>query len=438
MGSFSTVRAIPKVEIKDVWYSTPSNFATVLQYITSAEGASRIATFLELYDYLVKVLNSYELSVDKLAQIFNEPSLPASYCVKLITHPNMSFQRVIDMLYNPYLSADKEQSILYALVDSGYYGLLLDILTYNAPSYTIRYNTTWTSGVNIVKNLTLQANLTLSTGPAVIIADTISSTGSIYSGWIKGSGGTPGAPGAGRGGDGRGGIIILAKTITTLGYVYCIGGNGGSASTVSASGGGGNGGGGLFYEVSGYPAGIGGNGGGTVGPGSKNGGGGGGMSYAPGGSGGVASVVTFNTLKDLVVELLKMACDWWLINVVGKTPTTYKTFPLLGGSGGGGGGARVGSMASGGGGGGGGQIVVFAINMGSAVLYAMGGRGGNGGYEGAVDCGGGGGGGGLVYVAYKTLSGTITADVSGRGGGSGDYGYSGASGTSGSVLTSAI
>jgi len=335
------------------------------------------------------------------------------------------------------LTADRTQAILYSMVDNGYYDEVLAAITADASDQTYSTSTSLSTGVNRYRSLSIASGvtLTLNAGPGVIIADTISNSGTIASGWVKGSGGSAGASGAGAGGAGRGALIILARNLTT-GTVTADGASGGNGSTVAASGSGGAGTGGALLELVALPAGTGGTGGGAGGSGAKNAGGGGGYSTQKGGAAGAASVTTLGDARSLLVEILKAACDWWLVNVAGKTPTATKPFPSLGGSGGGGGAAYDGYCAGGGGGGGGGQVIIYATSLTAGTVSAKGGNGGNGGSEGTADAGGGGGGGGTVYIMYRKLSGTITIYVSGGAGGTGDA--AGSAGSTGSYLITAV
>lgn len=323
------------------------------------------------------------------------------------------------------MAANDAQSVLYQLVDQatfeylnvGIYNLLIDILTYNASDETISSSKSTNAGVYYRKNLTINSGVTLTanTGPGVIIANTLTNNGAIVSGWVKASGGSGGGGNTNRGGNGRGGLIILTKNIT-IGSIRANGENG-LTGTTGYTGAGGNGSVGRFWIVSGHSIPSGGNGG-RCGSGYPNGGGGGAspIEYC-GGNGGSASVTTFNNAKDLLSDILKCACDWWLVNVLGKTPSSVKSFPYLGGSGGGGGGSVAGNWG-GGGGGGAGQIIVFGLNVTAGTLEAKGGNGARDYYS----YGGGGGGGGLIYIFCRSLSGTNTFNVSGGAGGTGYHG----------------
>ncbi len=375
------------------------------------------------------VLNSSSITVGRIASIFNSPIISLTTIVNILARPEIAVTRVRDILSNANLPPDRAQSILYSWVDIGYRDRLLEVITYGAPNANITSTTTLTTGVNRYNNLSISSGVTLNigAGPGVLITNTLTNSGTIASTWIRGAGGT----GAASGGAGRGDIIIFARSIT-VGTINSNGTNGGNA--VNAAGAGYDGGAGGFWEVSGYPAGIGGNAY-AGGRGYKNAGGGGygcyGVNCWYGGNGGNATVTTYTSLASLVSEMFKCLCDWWLINVLGRTPTTYKTLPSLGGSGGGGGAANAG-----GGGGGGGQVIVIGNSVTAGTINARGGNGGNGdpanyGY------GGGGGGGGLIYVAYNSLTGTFTTSVAGGAGGTGYY-ANGYPGTAGSVLITSV
>jgi hypothetical protein len=359
----------------------------------------------------------------------------------LFSSPSVPLSNVLAVLQSPNLSGAAARDILSAMVDAGYYDKVLAIMTLGRPDASYTASTTLTTGINIFRNLSIGTGVTLTLGasPCVLVADTITNSGTITTNVIKAAGGAPAVSGAGAGGGGRHGIIILARSLT-VGTISANGAGGAAGSTVAASGAGGAGAGGLFWEIQGYPAGTGGKGGSEFGgAGSKNAGGGGGgptniagTGYY-GGGGGAASVVTYASPASLLADLFKPIIDYWVANVLAKSVPLPRAVPALGGSGGGGGGAYDGYSAGGGGGGGGGQIVVYATSITAGTITASGGPGGSGGAEGSFDTGGGGGGGGVIYVFYKSLSGTFSFNVAGGGGGGGDI--AGAAGTAGSAAT---
>jgi hypothetical protein len=364
---------------------------------------------------------------DPTATLFTSSAIPAS--------------NIAEVLRSPNITGDAVQSILYRMTDNKQYDRVIELMTTIQPDQTFSASTTLTTGVNFFRNVSIASGVTLTLGasPCLLVADTISNSGTITTNVVKGAGGVPGGS-AGAGGPGRHGIIILARSLTT-GTIRADGGAGVNGTAGTTSGSGGAGGGGLFWEISGYPAGTGGTGGGPSGytaAGSKNAGGGGagfaaGTAIA-GGPGGSASVVTYSTPLSLSTDLFKSVIDTWITSVLGKSLTTPRAVPALGGSGGGGGGAYL-SSNGGGGGGGGGQILVYGTTITAGTITAVGGSGGNG-AGGGFPGGGGGGGGGIIYVFYKSLSGTFSFSVAGGAGGTGSY--TGTAGTAGSAATFAV
>jgi hypothetical protein len=404
---------------------------------------SYIAKFKALDPKVARVFGNAELlvdvgllSIDDVARYCSSvlsASVIANYCEKLFStsfyiqlflNSNLTAAKAASILSDTNMSTNRAQSILYYMVDNGYYDRLLDILTVNAPNASYTSNITLSTGVNVYRNLNVGSSvtLTLGAGPAVIIANTITNNGTITSGWVKATGGAGGAVGAGSGGNGTGGLIILARNITT-GTIKADGGAGESGSTVGSSASGKAGAAGLFWTIGSDTVPSGGNGGGSyAGVGRPNGGGGGGYNNSfVGGNGGNASTTSFTDELSLLKELLKATADWWLVNVANRSPTSTKSFPSFGGSSGGGGAAVDMYCANGGGGGGAGEIIIYGTSVTAGTVTAIGGAGGNGGIEGIADSGGGGGGGGVIYVLYKTLSGTFSFNVSGGAAGIGDY-----------------
>jgi hypothetical protein len=195
-----------------------------------------------------------------------------------------------------------------------------------------------------------------------------------------------------------------------LGTINVAGSPGGTGSGVALNGN--NGVGGVFFILSGVAIPLGGTGavGSYAGAGGHNGGGGGGTGYTAG-AGGNATVNSFSSPNDMVTYILQGLSNWWLINVVGKTPSSTTPLTYMYGSGGG---VGAGDVSNGGGGGGGGELVVYGYDVVSGSIIAVGGTGCGG------TVGGGGGGGGLVFMFYGATSGSITANVAGgigQGGG---------------------
>jgi len=425
--------------VRDVIQLKPlidANYITIddlANYINSYGDLSFLAgllfyAFLLNYgsSFVVQILNSSKLSADRIADIINS----AGYDI---------LNRIKTVLTDASLSADKIQAILYSMVDKGYYQRLIELFTFDASSQNITANTTWTTGVNRLYQLTISSGVTLILNalPNVIIADTIINNGVITSG-IQNNGGAGGG-GGGKGGGGTQGIIILAKTIT-IGTINANGESGANGGVGTASASGSDGGGGVLWLISGYNAGNGGDGA-PIGINTSGGGGGGGQSGGAkgnlAGSGGFASVTSFADAISLLKEILKAVSDWYIVNILSKKPTSTKSIPNLYGSGGGGGATNLAICANsgGGGGGGGGEIIIFGITVNAGAVNA---KGGNGGAGGDTTCtgGGGGGGGGVIYVFYKTLNGTFTFNVDGGAGGSGAF--AGGSGTKGSAVSFAV
>jgi len=353
------------------------------------------------------ILSDVNMSASKAATVLNDVNIPVSKAVAILSDVNMSASKAAAILNDVNLSVNKTQSILYSMVDQRSYDKLLKIIASNAPDASYTANTTLSAGVNRYKNLSIVPGVTLTLGarPGVIIADSITNRGAITSGWIM-SGGGAGACGGGNGGGGRGAVIILASNID-VGTVISNGVDGENSTGFTCTAAGSPGGAGNFWLISGDSVPNGG-GGEIGGAGNPNGGGGGGN----GGAGGSANVLTFTDAPSLLNNLFKAVCDWWLVNVMNKTPSSTVSIPSLGGSGGGGAGAsNSGNVyyGGGGGGGGGGQIIIYGTSITAGSVQA---KGGNGGIP--VKAGyGGGGGGGIIYVFYKSLSGTFTYDVSG-------------------------
>ena len=415
-------------------------------------GAKILASARITADKVASIMNSPGISTDKCASILNDASFPVPRVASVLNSANISVSRVADILgsanidpskarnilADPSIHANKVQSILYTMVDKGYYDRLIQIMASGAPDASITANTTLTAGVNRYRSLTIASNvtLTLGAGPGVLIADTITNNGTIRSGWYKASGGAQ-YDYAGPGGRGAGAIIILARSMT-IGTVDATGegGGGSSSSAGNFTGNGGNGGAGLFWAISPdtvVRGGHGGGGGAYDGRGNPNAGGAGGACSSYGGSAGSVTIISFTSATALLNELLKAVVDWWIVNILGKTPSSTKSIPSLGGSGGGGGGSYSSygcAGGGGGGGGGGGEIIVYSTGVVAGNLRA---RGGNGGYGYWDGNGGGGGSGGIIYLYYRSMTGTNTFDVSGGAGGGMYYRNAGVNGSPGSA-----
>jgi hypothetical protein len=398
-------------------------------------------------DKIASIIDSYNISANRVASILGDPNISVSRVALILNSQYISPSKVALVLYdanittskaqqiltNTNMTASKAQSILYSMVEQGFYNKLIDVITLNAPNASYTSNTTLSTGVNRYRNLSIASGVTLTLGaePGVIVAYSVTNNGTIASGWVKGAGGSPGHSGGGTGGVGRGAVVILANSIA-IGTVTSNGSNGtngGSAVCVSS---GYSGGSGNFMLISGDFIPYGGDGGCPyIGTGKPNGGGGGGTNYVwgstpiRGGNGGDATAVIYQNSQSLLTYLFKPICDWWLVNVVNKTPSVTISIPSLGGSGGGGGGTVCSECSGGGGGGGGGQIIIYGANVTAGTVQAKGGNGGAGYNNTCTGCYGGGGGGGVIYILYRNLTGTFTYTVSGgtgaRAGGTGIF-----------------
>jgi len=331
--------------------------------------------------------------------------------------------------------ADTMQDILYDCS----WKTVLEIILHDADDLTVSTDLTLT-GINRYNNVTVDSGITLTMGgqPSVLICNKLLNDGTISKTATGGDGGAPFvAPGAG--GKGGGGLIIICKTLDNNSTIQANGENGEAGSTTTDTGGGSAGADGRLERIGTDTAGSGGKGGGSYGGAGNLGGGGGGDvgSLGEGGAGGSVTYVDNDNAAKLVEKIKKAAADWWLQNVVGKTPSSVADFPDIYGAGGGGGGDYDGRDDNGGGGGSGGEIIILCSELdNTGTIEANGGTGGNGGTEGDEDAGGGGGGGGIVYALYETLTNEGTLRALGGAGGTGDH--NGNAGTDGTARAIAI
>jgi len=373
---------------------------------------------------LINIAPSYPTSVAQLLSL-----MPSSVLANINAYLNVPSTTLNQVISNAALSATAAQVILYYLAQNYYYNEWVNTVTANAGSTTISTNVTVVSPL-YSQNLTVASGVTVTCGTTTcfFVAQSFNNYGTIVNPY--GASGAP-SPGAdiGNGGTGGGGIVVIAVT-ATLGNLNVAGLPGGVGNSGAAAGvNGGGGGAGVFYVVTGVvvPVGGSGAGGGNAGPAGVNGGGGGGSGSYGGGGGGSATLNAFASANSMLTYIMQGLSDWWLIKVVGKVPSSTTPLVFMYGSGGGSGGgvAATGKAGGGGGGGGGGEVVVYAFNVVSGTINAVGGTGGN-----SPLSGGGGGGGGLVFVFYGATSGNLTASVNGGiGGDIGGTGLAGANGT---------
>jgi len=376
------------------------------------------------------------VSRQKLAEIATSTSVPVTSLLSFIN--------------NAALSGDAAQGLLYGLAENYYYNKWLQAVTYNAPtSVTFSTNAVISTNVLIAQNITIASGVTVTCGTTTcfFIAQSFNNQGTIVNPYGAPSGNAVGGDwGSGAGGTGGGGIVVIAYT-AAMGTINVNGANGVAPSTSPGcyqgicSYPGYWGVGGAFALLSGMSVPLGGTGGTFGAPyagvGNPNGGGGGNSSSGgEGGGGGSATVYSFSSGNDLVTYVIQGISDWWLQNVIGKTPSSVTPLLFIYGSGGGGGASNAtGYYGGGGGGGGGGEVVVYGYNVIAGTVFANGGNGGVGSTGGlGQGAGGGGGGGGILLVFYGPggLDGQISFEAVGGSGGlyaTNSYAWAGQSGT---------
>jgi len=401
-------------------------------YYTGQVSATQVAAFID------NVIRNYGL-VGALANfIANNPYnlWTTNFVVSLVANPYLTTTSFIMLLSNGAMSGNNAQSILYGLAQNYYYNRWIQTVTYNAPtSVTFTTKATLSTNVLIAQNITIASGVTVTCGTTTcfFVAQSFNNYGTIVS---LGAAGAP-SPGAniGNGGTGGGGIVVIAIT-ATLGNLNVAGSPGGVGNSGATAVSGGGGGAGVFYVVTGVVVPMGGSGAGfsgNAGVAGVNGGGGGGSGSYAGGAGGSATLYAFASANSMLTYIMQGLSDWLLINVLGKAPSSTTPLVYMYGSGGGAGaGVTVsGNAGGGGGGGGGGEVVVYAFNVVSGTINAVGGTGG-----GSPGSGGGGGGGGLVFVFYGATSGNLTVSV--NGGIGGDIGTTGLAGANGTLYIAAV
>jgi len=408
-------------------------------YFAGQVSATQVAAFLD------NLVLNYGLAGPVAAAISASPY--GLWSTNFVTQvmPYMSATSIAQVLYSGQTDANRAQLILYTLAQSYYYNKWIYTVTVNAPSsITFSTNATLSTNVLIAQNITIASGVTVTCGTRTcfFIAQSFNNYGTIVA--YGAPGGVPAtSANANYGGTGGGGIVVIAAT-AALGTLNVSGNPGGNAAYYD-SGAGGAGAAGVFYVVTGVTVPIGGTGGGVsagydVGIPSYNGGGGGGSTSYAGGAGGNATVNVFSSPNAMVTYMLQGLSDWWLINVLGKAPTSTTPLIYFYGSGGGAGGATYSVQAGGGGGGGAGEVVVYGYDIVSGGINAVGGTGG-GGFScmGCVATGGGGGAGGLVFIFYGATSGSVTANLAGGAGGVGNTSpANGLSGSTGVLYIAAV
>jgi len=413
-------------------------------YYAGQVSATQVAAFID------NVIRNYGMVAAVVTFISNNPYnlWTTNFVANMAINPYLSATSLNMLLSNVYMPANYAQFLLYYLAQNYYYNKWIETVTANAPSITFSANATISTSPLIAQSITIASGVTVTCGTRTcfFVAQSFNNQGTVVA---HGAPGGTSASGA-YGGTGGGGIVVIAIT-AALGTLNLSGSPGGNASTYSLSATGYAGSGGVLYYLTGMAVPLGGTGGFVIpggavvsGAGGYNGGGGGGSAGPngnyPGAPGGNATVYSFSSPNAMVTYILQGLSDWWLINVLGKAPSS--TTPLLTfyGSGGGGGSVSTGVSSGGGGGGGGGEVVVYGYNILSGTINAAGGNGGNGtGASGQSYGGGGGGGGGLVFILYGATSGSVTANVAGGAGGVGSTSpYNGAAGANGTAYIAKV
>jgi hypothetical protein len=439
-----TPRSLTDIQnlVNAIQNNNPSLISAIsdLQYVPAPYFAGQVS-LTQVAAFIDNVVRNYSM-VNPIANfIANNPYnlWTTNFVSSLAANPYLSGTSLNMLLSNVNMPANYAQFLLYYLAQNYYYNKWVQTVTASAPSITFSANATISTSPLIAQSITIASGVTVTCGTRTcfIITQSFNSQGTIVA--YGAIGGTPASSGAAAGGTGGGGIAIIAVT-AALGTVNVAGSPGGNGVTLAYTEGGLTGVGGLFAILSGMTIPIGGTGGAsdsvpTWGAAGYNGGGSGGGGEPSGGVNGVnggnaTAAYSFASASSMLTYILQGVSDWWLLNVVGKAPSS--TTPLLVFYGSGGGSASYGSgyVGSGSGGGGGGEAIIYAFNIISGTVNAAGGAGGNStGYSG----GGGGGGGGLVFILYGATSGSVTANVAGGAGGVSStgtyYGATGASGT---------
>jgi len=410
-----------------------------LQYVPVPYYAGQ-ASLTQVAAFIDNAIRNYGL-VNPIANfIANNPYnlWTTNFVASLAANPYLTATSLNMLLSNFNMTANSAQFLLYYLAQNYYYNKWIQTVTASAPSITFSANATLSTNVLIAQSITIASGVTVTCGTITcfFIAQSFNNYGTITA--IGAPGGvTATSSETNYGGTGGGGIVAIAIT-AVLGTLNVSGGIGGTSTNNVLTNSGGGGVGGMFYIVGGVTVPIGGTGGasGYLGAAGINGGGGGGNAVGTnGGKGGNATAYSFSSPNAMVTYILQGLSDWWLINVLGKSPSSTTPLAYMNGSGGGAGSGGNGGNVPGGGGGGGGEVVVYGYDIISGTINAAGGIGGNAYSAGSAypAGGGGGGGGGLVFIFYGATSGGVTANVAGGTGGVGTTsptnGLAGANGT---------
>jgi len=298
-------------------------------------------------DFVTNLIQSPYLGFTNASQILSAASTSA--LASIATSTNVPVTTILALISNAALSATAAQGLLYGLANNYYYNKWLQVVTYNAPtSVTFSTNTVLSTNVLIAQNITISSGVTVTCGTTTcfFIAQVFNNQGTIVNPY--GAPGGTGGSGGGTGGIAGGGVVIITYT-AAIGTINVNGSVGGTAYYYTGASGvgwwGATGISGQFAVVSGISVPIGGTGG--IGSnytpfgGVPNAGSGGGTANNWGWSGGPAVVYSFANGNALVTYAVQGISDWWLSNVVGKSPPSVTPLLFVYGSGGGGGGMGV-------------------------------------------------------------------------------------------------
>ena len=298
-----------------------------------------------------------------------------------------------------YLTANKAQSILYH--SNLTYKRLIDIITASASDLTVSSNMTVSETI-LYKTVTVNSGVTLTVSgqPGVLICKTLTNNGEIKK---TPTGGVTPSQTSGHGGNGGGGLIIVTRFFDNNNLIRADGASGSKSYQCNyAHYKGSDGVTKEIYRVSTDTSGNGGNGGKVCSDAGC-------ASWSlSGGSGGTPTYIT-KTASEIYWLLRKATADYYLVNVLSKSPSSTQPFLDIGGPSGGNGAHSANDTgdycANGGGGGGaGGQIIILSdsFDNASGTIRALGGTFGSGytknylGYDGTA------GGDGIVYGLYYT------------------------------------
>ncbi len=338
--------------------------------------------------------------------------------IAVLESGSLAVSRIHDLLASATWTGDQVEAMLDQLINDNLMDLVVHIITSSAADTTISANTTLTDAVYRYKTLTINSGkvLTCKAGTQVIIALNVINNGTITLG-AGGAGGFTQSTSNNVGGAGAGGLTLVAS-YAKLDILNGSGANGGTRTSGNQGYAGLPGGTGYFLRIEnetvpvgkkGLDTNYGGGGGAPTGVGGTG-------TYA-GGAGGPRTDNLYDPLTQLAISMVMIATNWYVINVLSKSPTRTLTFFDHYGAGGGAGGGASTTNFGGGGGGQGGSVLAIVTILDTATITLNGGNGGNG-----VGTGAGGGGAAPGHCVYLTdtvtgiISITLTVGSDGTGG----------------------